>query len=121
MGASSLLYVVVPLISAVVGAFLGSYFRKKGENVATKQDVAAITKLVETVKADFAQDRDARTHDLSVLLESSKANQLRRSLTVPERLAALQQAFVHWRKNVEQLPHPRARAGYRRSQLMVGS
>jgi len=31
---------VAPLISAAVGAYLGGYLKKKGENLATHEDIA---------------------------------------------------------------------------------
>lgn len=36
------------------GAWLGSYLREKGKNLATKEDVSEITTTVESIKADLA-------------------------------------------------------------------
>ena len=38
-------------LGGCLGTFLSSYFKKKGENLATKQDVASITEAVESVKS----------------------------------------------------------------------
>jgi hypothetical protein len=49
-------YVLIPFLSLLFGyfgAFLKSYSKKKGENLATKEDVADITKKVEEVKNQF--------------------------------------------------------------------
>lgn len=49
-------YILVPLLSLLFGyfgAFLKSYSKKKGENLATKEDIAEITKKIEEVKNQF--------------------------------------------------------------------
>ncbi len=40
------LYILILLISAI-GAFLGTYLKKKAENVATKEDIEEITKKID--------------------------------------------------------------------------
>jgi len=47
------LYLLVLLISAI-GAFSGSYLKKKAENVATKEDIEEITDSIEKVKNLYA-------------------------------------------------------------------
>lgn len=37
------------------GGFFGAYFKRKGENYATKEDIECITDKVESVKADYAK------------------------------------------------------------------
>jgi hypothetical protein len=37
-----------------IGAFLGTYLREKGKNLATKEDVFVITQKVESIKTDLA-------------------------------------------------------------------
>ncbi len=46
-----LLEFIVVAIAALIGSWVSSFFRKKGENLATKQDIAGITKEMESVKA----------------------------------------------------------------------
>ena len=49
-------FVFYPLviIFSLGGAWLLSYLREKGKNLATKEDVAALTQTVEAIKADLA-------------------------------------------------------------------
>ena len=49
-----------PLVNGLVGAIIGalglslsSYFRKKGENLATKEDIGAITREIEQIRSEF--------------------------------------------------------------------
>jgi len=47
-----LLYLCILIFSAA-GTYLGSYFIKKAENKAIKEDITTLTNLVEKVKAQF--------------------------------------------------------------------
>lgn len=48
----SLAFCFVSLVSGyVLGAFLPSYFKKKGENLATKEDIAELTKTAKEIEA----------------------------------------------------------------------
>jgi len=56
-------YILVPFISAGGGAYLGSYLKKKGENLATKEDidgvveqVKAVTKATKEIEAKISND-----------------------------------------------------------------
>ncbi|QBR04348.1 hypothetical protein [Paraburkholderia pallida] len=75
------------LIGVVVREFLPGYFRKKGENLATKEDVAEITNLQKAVE-----------HRFNELLENSKQRHALRVAALDQRLAAHQQAFSLWRE-----------------------
>lgn len=44
---------LVSLVSVLIGLYLKSFFTEKGKNLATKQDIEAITQKVEGVKADL--------------------------------------------------------------------
>jgi hypothetical protein len=48
---------------------LKAYLRQKGENLATKEDVADITRRVESVRATFAQQAEDHAQQNRVLLE----------------------------------------------------
>jgi len=67
--------------------FLSTYLNKKGENLATKEDVQHITDLVKEVE-----------HRYNVLLEEKKATQQLRMAALDKRLEAHQKAFALWRK-----------------------
>jgi hypothetical protein len=68
-------------------AFFGSYLTEKGKNLATKEDVANITKLVEEVKYRFSTD-----------LEDHRTKNLLRMAALDKRLQAHQEAFSLWRE-----------------------
>lgn len=77
-------------------AFFGAYLRRKGENLATKQDVAEITAAVERVKAEFERERIVlqQDHDLRVRQQDWE-HQLRLA-ALDRRLQAHQDAFHFW-------------------------
>ncbi len=66
--------------------YLSSYLMKKGENLATREDIAAITDKVESVRTQYA-----------TLIEELKARHQLRLAAVDRRLQAHQEAFTHWR------------------------
>src|SRR5438132_2036284 len=50
---------ITSLMTAIVtlaGQYFVSYLRKKGENLATKEDIGRLTEIVENVKSQFAVD-----------------------------------------------------------------
>ena len=47
-------YLVATLIASGLGAYFGSYLKKKGENLATREDVERLTAQVEEVKATIS-------------------------------------------------------------------
>jgi hypothetical protein len=76
-------YVLVPFLSAGAGAYLGGYLKKKGENLATHEDidklnaqVRAVTMTTEDIKAKISNevwDRQKRWEmKREVLFEASK-------------------------------------------------
>ncbi len=68
-------------------SYLPSYFAKKAENLATREDIAGITHEIESVKAQYA-----------VLIEDSKAKHQLRMAALDRRLQAHQEAFTLWRE-----------------------
>ena len=44
-----------------LAAYLGSYIRRKGENLATKEDIAEITRKQEEVRDEFQKLREQST------------------------------------------------------------
>lgn len=66
--------------------FLSPYLAKKGENLATKEDIAEITRKVEEVKLQY-----------SLLTENLKAKHQLRLGALEKRLEVHQLAFVLWR------------------------
>lgn len=80
------------LVAGLVGHFLFRYFlsgylSEKGKNLATKEDIAAITKEIERVRTQYA-----------VLLEERKATHQLRMAGIDRRMQAHQEAFTLWRE-----------------------
>ena len=75
-------YVVVCHQSFYFRDYLPGYARKKGENLATKEDIGEITKTQEEIKHQFAE-----------LIEASKQRHALRTLVAERRMDAHQQAF----------------------------
>lgn len=67
-------------------SYFPAYFAKKGENLATKEDIAGITGEVEKVRSQY-----------NVLIEELKARHQLKLAALPERLKAHQEAFAFWR------------------------
>lgn len=79
--------VVAGLIAAhVFLPYVTEYGKAKGKNLADKEDIAKITKLVEDVK-----------HENQLLLENLRAQQQLRMAAAEKRLQAHQEAFAMWR------------------------
>ena len=79
------------LVIAAVGAFLGSYLKKKAENVATKEDIEEITKKVEDIRTQYSEQLES--HKASLQL----SNQLKLA-ALDKRLQKHQEAYSLWRK-----------------------
>ena len=92
-------------LSAGVGlllwrSFFPSYLSEKGRNLATKEDIAAITELVEQVKELYSKRLKDIEHQNALVLEQLRAQQQLRLAAVERRLQAHQQAFALWRRLV---------------------
>jgi hypothetical protein len=81
-------------------SYLPAYLSKKGENLATQEDIGAITKEVEQVKALFATQLKALEQQNALVLEQLRSRQQLRLVASEKRLAAHQEAFALWRKLV---------------------
>ncbi len=79
--------VVAVVVVGMLRSFAGGYLSEKAKNLASKEDIATLTELVEDVRYKFATDlEDHRTK-----------NQLRMA-ALDRRLQAHQEAFKLWRK-----------------------
>lgn len=54
----------------LLGKFLPSYFSKKGENLATKEDISEITDKIESVKHEYAGNLESAKAELSAKLNT---------------------------------------------------
>ena len=75
------------VIGLLVKRYFSSYLDEKGKNLATKEDIAAITHAVERVRLDYSE-----------LLEQMKARHQLRLAALDRRLAVHQEAFTRWRE-----------------------
>jgi hypothetical protein len=50
----NIVFYPLTIVLSIGGAWFISYFREKGKNLATKEDISEITRKVESIKADFA-------------------------------------------------------------------
>ncbi len=88
-----------PLIAFGLGAFVQKYLNKKGENLATKEDIAEITDKIEQVKSVYTER-----------LEQTKLNHQLRLAALDRRLEAHQEAYALWWKLVGEV-HNKDRIG----------
>jgi hypothetical protein len=84
---SFLLVLVASAAGGGIGAFLRSFITTKGQNLATRQDIADITRAQEEMK-----------HQFNVLIEESKQKHSLRTLAADKRLEAHQGAFKRIKK-----------------------
>jgi hypothetical protein len=78
--------VAAAVVLLFVKHYLSAYLSEKGKNLATKEDIAAITREVERVR-----------HEYSAVLEELKARHQLRTASLDRRLQAHQEAFTQWR------------------------
>jgi hypothetical protein len=72
-------------IIVFIASFFGSYFRRKGQNLATKEDISEITEKIEGIRSDYAKQVENYSHH----------NRLKMA-ALDKRLEAHQQAYTLW-------------------------
>jgi hypothetical protein len=85
----SIQVLIIVVVSNFLWQYLSTYLKKKGENVATKEDIAAITAEIERVRQQYAEGLERLKASLDV------SNRLRTS-AVEKRLEKHQEAYVLW-------------------------
>jgi len=65
MEIATFIVVLLLLLTFCAREFLSSYYSKKGENLATKEDIAEITREIESVRANYTQNLEKVRADLS--------------------------------------------------------
>lgn len=75
------------IIQLLMLRYFPAYISEKGKNLATKEDIAAITRQIEAVR-----------HEYSALLEELRARHQLRTASLDLRLRAHQEAFTQWRE-----------------------
>jgi hypothetical protein len=58
------------VLGLLINSYLSKYFGKKGENLATKEDISEITNKIETVKHDYARQLESTKAELSAQLNT---------------------------------------------------
>lgn len=87
------IYFIV-FVLAALGAYLGSFLRRKGENLATKGDLNELTEIVERVRTQHAEHlENLAQENRKVLEQASREHQLRLA-ALDRRLDAHQKAFT---------------------------
>jgi hypothetical protein len=79
--------VAVLVVYALIKLFIHPYLARKADNLATREDIAAITNEIERVRSEYA-----------VLIEQLKARHQLRMAALDRRLQAHQEAFELWRE-----------------------
>lgn len=86
------------LVAFGLGAFIQKYLGKKGENLATKEDIADITHQIEQVKSVHKERLEDIAQQNRLLLEQTKLNHQLRLAALDQRLKAHQEAYTLWWK-----------------------
>lgn len=95
---------MLTFVVAGLGAFGGSYLRKKGENLATREDIGAITHEVEGIKAEHAEKLQKLAHQNQEILEQQTRKHQLKLAALEKRLEVHQEAYTHWRKLLLAVP-----------------
>ena len=78
--------------------YVTHYIRKKGENLATKQDIAEITDEIEKVRSVYTKRLEGISQQNRLLLEQAKRKHQLSIAALDRRLEAHQQAYALWWK-----------------------
>jgi hypothetical protein len=76
--------------------YVPSYLTEKGKNLATKEDVAAITREVERVRHEYAARLEDLAHQNRLILEERSRHHQLRMAALDRRLDVHQQAYALW-------------------------
>ena len=93
------------IIALFARGFLPSYFGEKGKNLATKEDIEAITTKVEAIRAEYSRALQLQSHQDQRQRDHENRMHAMRLAAVDKRLEAHQQAYVLWRKLVASVHH----------------
>lgn len=99
---------VVGLLMLLATGYLPSYMKRKGENLATKEDISAITRRMESVKHDYAaalEELKASLRGGDVLFEKK----LEATLELNKLIAAISPLMHHpdmdWHEACDDIAH----------------
>lgn len=60
-----LINIIIFIVGLFLGKFLPSYMTEKGKNIATKEDIGDITKIIEETKIDYIMNIESFKNELS--------------------------------------------------------
>ncbi|HEY0548711.1 MAG TPA: hypothetical protein VGF13_03860 [Verrucomicrobiae bacterium] len=63
---------IVFVLMSGIAAYFGAYLKKKGENLATHEDVNSLTLEVEEIKSNFARNVEEYRYDIKVREQAAK-------------------------------------------------
>jgi hypothetical protein len=80
---------LILLVVTAIGAYMGTYLREKGKNLATKEDIGKITTEIENVKSIYVKE-----------IEYIRQRHQLRIAAIEKRLQVHQEAYSLWKKLV---------------------
>jgi hypothetical protein len=86
------LLIIVNIVATLSMLYLKAYAGEKGKNLATKEDIGEITRIVKRIETDHLAE-----------IEALKGKQQLRMAAVDKRLQAHQEAFTLWRRMLSKL------------------
>ncbi|GEM_PF-6484306 len=101
-----LLFIILAFISFFIQYYFPGYLRKKGENLADKEDIAKITNEIEEVKSQYQEKLQEIIFQNNQLLENLKWKNQIRLAALEKRLEKHQEAYVLLWKLLEHLSNP---------------
>jgi hypothetical protein len=93
-----LIALLIGVVTLLCRSFLPAYTAKKGENLATKEDIAQITHEIERVRSSYANELKELEHRHNRILEELRSRNQLRLAALDKRLEAHQHAYMLWRK-----------------------
>lgn len=87
---------VLLVIALCLTSWFGAYLSIKGQNLATKQDIVPLTRMVEEVKMSFAVQLEALRASLEIRHEDHAHQNRLRLAALDKRLEAHQEAYGLW-------------------------
>ncbi len=89
---------ILTIVVVLAALYFRSYLRKKGENLATKEDTAEITRKVEEVRAEYAENLHTLIHEKTLIREAVQRRHQLSMAALDRRLQAHQTAYFLWRQ-----------------------
>lgn len=89
---------VLTIVVGLAVLYFRSYLNKKAENLATKEDLAEITRKVESVRAEYAEKLQTVIHENTLVRDALDRRHQLGMAALDKRLQAHQTAYYLWRE-----------------------